>query len=277
MSNEELAILIQRGDNDELLPLLFDKVKGVIYQKAAAEYSTRRSSFAKCGYELSDLRQEAYEIFLCAVRAYNPERSESLVTYLNFPLLNKVHEMIGTRSGRANRKPLDNCISLDEPINNAEDGSPITLSDVIPDTDESPEEKIVKLDLRRVVRTAVYSLDEPYHSVISRHYFCGHTYQIIADDMNLSAERVRQLCKKGLSLLKQNEQIKQVRCIDILSKLEKRIKQREEIEKDRQFKESAEYAKVIEESKGLSYGMRQAAIYEARQKFEKAISKGQNI
>ena len=270
MSNEELAILIQRGDNDELLPLLFDKVKGVIYQKAAAEYNTRRLSFTNSGYELSDLRQEAYEIFLCAVRAYNPERSESLVTYLNFPLLNKVHEMLGTRSGRENRKPLDNCISLDEPINNAEDGSPITLSDVIPDTDESPEEKTVRLDLRRIVRTTVYALDEPYHSIISRYYFAGHTYQIIADDMGISAERVRQICKKGLKLLKESTDLQKIRCIDVLSRLEEQIKQREEIEKDLQFKESAEYAKAVKESEGLSYGMRQAAIYEARQKFEKS-------
>lgn len=45
MTNEQLAALAQDPDNAELVPVLWEKVKSLLYQKAGTVYNARKSRF----------------------------------------------------------------------------------------------------------------------------------------------------------------------------------------------------------------------------------------
>lgn len=60
MTNEQLAVLAQDPNNKELVPVLWDKVKNLLYMKANSAYRQYKSIFTQCGIELSDIRQSCY-------------------------------------------------------------------------------------------------------------------------------------------------------------------------------------------------------------------------
>lgn len=52
MTNEQLAALAQQPENEELVPLLWEKVKPLLWLKAKQTYNARQSVFQQCGVEL---------------------------------------------------------------------------------------------------------------------------------------------------------------------------------------------------------------------------------
>lgn len=73
MTNEQLANLIQQ-DSTELLPVLWGRVKHLVFMLCGRYYAKYAARFAACGVELCDLRQECYAAFLEAVRAYREDK-----------------------------------------------------------------------------------------------------------------------------------------------------------------------------------------------------------
>ena len=49
MTNELLAALAQQPENEELVPLLWEKVKPLLWLKAKQTYNARQSVFQQCG------------------------------------------------------------------------------------------------------------------------------------------------------------------------------------------------------------------------------------
>lgn len=45
MTNEQLAALAQQAENEELVPVLWDKVKNLLYMKAQRAYSSHKNTF----------------------------------------------------------------------------------------------------------------------------------------------------------------------------------------------------------------------------------------
>lgn len=70
MENEQLAELIQQGGNDELLPLLWDKMRVLIYKKCGEIWRSYSAKLELFGYSLDDLRQEGYNALIFAVKGY---------------------------------------------------------------------------------------------------------------------------------------------------------------------------------------------------------------
>ena len=59
MTNEQLATFIQEGGNDELTPLLWEKVRKFVYQQAGRYYEAHTVTCSRRGVELWDLNRRA--------------------------------------------------------------------------------------------------------------------------------------------------------------------------------------------------------------------------
>lgn len=59
LTNEQLAELIQQG-NDELKPVLWERVKRLLYSFAGKYYYRYTEYCERCGVSEWDLRQQAY-------------------------------------------------------------------------------------------------------------------------------------------------------------------------------------------------------------------------
>lgn len=210
MTNEMLADLIRKGDNDELIPVLWDKMKGILYRKAGESYRRYEPRFIQCGVELSDIRQGCFPVLLDAVRGYKPDRGLKLTAYVNHPFRNMLRELLGLRTERQKNEPLNSCASLDEPLNGS-DGDIFSRLDIIPDGDSLAFiEQLEASDDARIVRQAVEDLPELLRDVVKWYFFENAGLSAIGDRLGVTEERARQLKARALRKLRENEQLRQL-------------------------------------------------------------------
>ncbi len=129
MTNEQLAAFIKQGDNDELIPILWERIRKLMYMKSDKVYSALESRFIQCGVDIWDLKQSCYMTFLKAVEGYKPDCKNKFTSYLSYPFKNAVRELTGVRTQK--NEPLNNCTILDVPLK--DDEKEITLADIIAD------------------------------------------------------------------------------------------------------------------------------------------------
>jgi RNA polymerase sporulation-specific sigma factor len=204
MSNEELALLIQQGQQ-QYIPQLYTQVEKFIRMKANSFYRNSAIKCSRCGVELDDLIQEGYFAMLEAVKGYKQENEYKFLTYIDYPFLNRYNTLIGNRTGRAKSEPLNNAKSLDEPLG-AEDGT-FTLSDTI--TDENSEslfdealQKGYLQSLHDALEKGMEQLIPEQRTTIQCRYFEKQTLQKTADKIGCSRERVRQHEQKALRVFR---------------------------------------------------------------------------
>lgn len=261
MTNEDLARLIQEG-NEELHPVLWQKIQKLLYAKAAAYYHSHTETCDRCGVELSDLRQECYAVYLEAVRAYKPESGIMFVTFLNYPFQNACNSLLGLRTERRRNEPLNRCKSLDEPLEGS-DGDAFTLHELVRDeTSTGFVERMEDIDEAACVRQAVEDLPEPLRMVIRRYYLENRPLHEIGEEMDVSIERARQYKAKGLRELRKN---KRLQC------MYKEQCMHETWLCAARWEHSPEHFDLVQRlrQKQLSYGYKQAELYAARQKWER--------
>lgn len=126
MTNEVIALEIQRG-HKEYIPVLWEQVAAFVEWRAKkylAEYPQHYQDLKE------DLINEGYFAMLEAVKGYDREKG-TFLTYLSYHLRTCFRRVIF--SGRGKRReadPLNHAISLDVPIEDADD---LTLADMIID------------------------------------------------------------------------------------------------------------------------------------------------
>ncbi|MBO5507431.1 MAG: sigma-70 family RNA polymerase sigma factor [Bacteroides sp.] len=258
MTNEQLAILIQQGGNDELIPILWEKVKKLLYSKSDSLYRLHKESCACRGVEVWDIRQASYTAFLEAIKAYKTDNSNKFTSYLNYPFKTAVNELLGLRTSRTVNEPLNNSTSLDKPIDDSSDSDVISLLDTI--AGNTSLDFIDNMETNAVgdtVRAVVDTLSEPYKCVIKAFFFEGTSLSDIAKQLEISSERARQLKCKALELLRKNK---------ILRELYSDMQQHNHSCSFSWFRTSPEYYETLKrlDKKPLSYGRRQAELYTAQ-------------
>ena len=210
MTNEQLAAFIKQGGNDEFIPILWERIRKLMYMKSDRVYSALQSRFNQCGYDVWDLKQSCYTAFLKALEGYKPESGNKFTAYLSYPFRTVVQELTGIRTKQQKQEPLNSCESLDMPLNKDEPEQ-LTLADTIADDNAvNAPERVELADDYRVLHEAVDRLKEPVNHVISEYYFHDKKMPQIAKEMGVSIERVRQYKAKGLRCL---------RCSPLLLKL----------------------------------------------------------
>ena len=206
MTNEQLCIYIQQ-DSSELLPILWERVKNLCFLICGKYFAKYAERFSTCGVELCDLRQECYSAFLLAVKSYKADSELQFTSFLEYPIRNTAAELLGIRNtDRTNHKPLDNAVSLDKPIE-AADNDNMTLADVIPDTESTKAfervlQEVADDHARAVLWEALEKLTERERDVIVLIFFEGKTAQDIAKEWGVSAQRVGQIKGQAIHTLR---------------------------------------------------------------------------
>ena len=73
MTNEQLAGFIQSGGNDELIPILWERIRKLMYMKSDKVYNALQGRFQQCGVEVWDLKAGLlYGVSLKAVEGFKP-------------------------------------------------------------------------------------------------------------------------------------------------------------------------------------------------------------
>lgn len=98
MTNEQLAEFIQQGEAEDLKPVLYDRIKHLMYKLMGQYYGKYTERFTACGVELSDLRSECYPAFLKAVDGFKPVAKYKFTSYLDYHIKNAVHGILGIRN-----------------------------------------------------------------------------------------------------------------------------------------------------------------------------------
>ena len=210
MTNEQLAAFIKQGGNAEFIPILWERIRKLMYMKSDRVYSALQSRFNQCGVEIWDLKQSCYTAFLKALEGYKPESGNKFTAYLSYPFRNTVQELTGIRTKQQKQEPLNSCESLDMPLNKDEPEK-LTLADTIADDNAvNAPERVELADDYRVLHEAVERLKEPVNHVISEYYFQDKKMPQIAKEMGISIERVRQYKAKGLRCLRCSTLLKQL-------------------------------------------------------------------
>ena len=202
MTNEQLAALIGEGGNDELLPLLWEKMRK-LYRKMSCQYAQHfADKCAQCGVTAEDIQQECYFAMLDSIKAYNdrkPEQQELLFTsFCDYHFRHYADLLIGNNRRGTHKDPLKNAVvSLDEALPDKDGDTDTTRGELIPDPEaEKPFQEIEREDYRQWIRRAMQQALEKYGNprlweVIEGYYFERRTLQSFADEWGVTKERVR--------------------------------------------------------------------------------------
>lgn len=263
MTNEMLAEFIQQGGNDELIPILWNNVKVLVYTLSDRLYRAYSERFKQYGIELWDIKQASYRAFLQAIQGYKAEKGYKFTSYLTYPIKNIVSkELLG------NKDLLNSCISLDMPLTDKDHSeSDNTLIDTVSDENAVPVEyKSEQESENEYIWQIVDTLPQKLRDVIKARYLDNMTLKQIGERLNVSGERIRQLEHQALKQLRENKNIQL---------LAKEYRQHNRWISFSRFEYSPEYFDIINslrerENKGeyISYGNRQAIIYSYKIKYE---------
>ena len=202
MTDEELAVAIQSGD-DSLLEVLWDQVKGFVWQRAqrwATAWHNRKY------FDADDLAQSGYLAMVNAVRLFAPEGG-TFMTILNYCMLTEFSKVVGCRTRAQLQDPLAEAYSLDEPLGGDSENS-TTLADTIVSEEpgfEAVEEAEFKSSLAKAVRDAVAALPDRQRRTVELHYLEGKSYRETAGALNVSLARAEQINKEALKALRNGQ------------------------------------------------------------------------
>lgn len=208
MTNEQLATLIHTGGNDELIPLLWEKVRALMYMKAGQYYRTHSETCAARGVQLWDIKQVSYLAYIAALKAFNPESGLKFLSYISFPFRNEVNELLRIRSRKTDA--LNKSISLDAPIKNDE-GEDTTLGDLQPDVQSTDfVERLEAAMISEFIRNEVNTLEERQRAVITWYYFERKELAEIGELLNISRERVSQIKRQAEKELRRVPELREL-------------------------------------------------------------------
>ena len=209
MTNEQLAVLIQAGGADELIPLLWEKIRKLMYMKSERIYATYKDKCDGAGVDAWDIKQACYSAFLQAVKAYKPSSGFQFTTYLQYPFKTAFNDLLGIRTTR--REPLNECTSLDKPIDN-DDGDTCSMLELLPDDASADAYNVIEeRDDARMVHAAVERLSDPIQrQVITMYFFEGMTYKAVGERLCVSGSRAQQIGHKALQELRKDPQLREL-------------------------------------------------------------------
>ena len=153
MTNEQLAEFIKAGGNDELKPILWERVHKLLYSFANSYYIAHSSSCEKCGVTVWDLKQASYYAYMGALEAYDNTKGYKFISYLDLQFRHAVRSMFG-------KDLLNTSESLNEIIKDKGDKKePLERIGCVPDTKSLNDfEYISEESTNNIVRKAVERL-----------------------------------------------------------------------------------------------------------------------
>ena len=189
MSNEEIAVSIQQGNN-ELIPELWEQVQKFLYALCNRYITLYDGLCQSTGVTLEDLKQECYFVMLEAVKAYKADSSYKFLTFCKFPFLNRFKSLVNLRGKQ--QDCLSKAVSLDMPIGGEDED--ITLLDTIADSGNDmlkAEEKIYLAKLHGDLQKSLDNIPVEEADIIRQRYFEGKERKEVAQSINMNVGAVR--------------------------------------------------------------------------------------
>ncbi len=202
MTNEALAELIQQGDNDELLPVLWEKTAKLLYKMSAQKYALHKEALKRHGIEPEDLNQECYTVLLGAVKAYDSNKGYMLSTYFGYQFKQVLRKLLNGADvlDRIDTK------SFDDPMTDEEDAP--TRGDITPDPESGAGfERVDMSDYYTPLHKALDSLAPADREIIDLRFFSLPGAVMSYTDMGehlggISLEWARQRLNNALNKLR---------------------------------------------------------------------------
>lgn len=219
MTNEVLAELIQQGDNDELLPVLWEKTARLLYKMSAQKYALHKEALKQHGIEPEDLNQECYTVLLGAVKAYDSNKGYMLSTYFGYQFKQVLRKLLNGADvlDRIDTK------SFDAPMTDEEDAP--TRGDITPDPESGAGFDRVDMlvwrntelfsyrtsnNLRQTsyyapLHKALDSLPDVERNIIIEYYFKNFSFTKIGKLHGFTKSRAYQAHKRAIWLLRHGQ------------------------------------------------------------------------
>ena len=215
VSNEELAVLIQKG-NKEYIPQLWDNVWRIIhkycYKYCVSHYRERIGA----GVELEDMTQTSYFAFLKAIEAYKPEKEYKFTTYISYHLLSALNELLGIKFNMP-PKPLNYAVSLDKIMAVDDDSFHDTAKgETIEDMTaveafEGVEQRIYNNEIEEYINKALNKLPEKQTKAVKAVYFEGMTEKAYAKQERVTHQAISVRIQCAFNNLRKDMELKR-RC-----------------------------------------------------------------
>ena len=190
MTDEEVALLAQRGDTDASEYLL-NKYKNFVRSKAR--------SYFLVGADHEDIVQEGMIGLFKAFRDFKPDKLSSFHAFAELCVTRQIITAIKTAT-RQKHIPLNSYVSLNKPI--YEDESDRTLMDVITeDALSNPESMFIDREDLSVIRGRIGEMLSDLEKEVLELYMDGKSYQEISEEMGRhvkSIDNALQRVKKKL-------------------------------------------------------------------------------
>lgn len=206
MTNEELAVLIQNGD-DGYLPTLWEQVRRLIKIKAERYSYMLKENGKRVDPEdfADDLIQSGYFAVLDAVKYYNPGSGIKFTSYLDNTLKTAFREAAGIR--RRTRDVLDSALHLDSPCGEDGDSSIIDLigdpgSDMV-----QIEESIYNRELHSALEDAFSVLTDREREILTLRYYFGVNYSKQAVAKNVGSQCISKMASEAFEKIRNNRKI----------------------------------------------------------------------
>jgi|GEM_PF-3458113 len=223
MTNELLAQLISEGNNDELIPLLWEKTRKWFGSLAAKYVRAYGDRCAQYGVTAEDIKQEGYFVLLEALEKYKvrPEehKDEKFLNFCHFPYKQHVAKMLGTKAVKGSAKfdaHTNAKLSLDDQVADStnSDFDYGALLDMLPDESaleqiEDEYNKTIAEDdtqLVKIILGSVLKIDRE-REVIKRLYINNDTLVSVAESFGWSTKRVRTLRDRAIKRIKADKYI----------------------------------------------------------------------
>ncbi|MCR4676608.1 MAG: RNA polymerase sigma factor RpoD/SigA [Sphaerochaetaceae bacterium] len=177
--------------------------------------------FQNKGLPLSDLISEGNIGLLIAIDKFEPETGNHFISYAIWWIRQSILKAL-TEKSRMVRLPANkikdadiygiDVTSLDTPINDEEDTN---LGDVLESDVDTPEETVVEQSLTEAIDRALSSFNEKERDIIIKRFGLHDTepmsLQEIGELYGVTKERIRQIEKKVLSSMRENNEIQDLK------------------------------------------------------------------
>lgn len=195
LTNEQLAEFIQQGGNDDLKPVLWERVRRLLYMRSSMYFRRYTDYCNEHSVTEWDLKQQAYQAYEIALQKFESGRGK-FNALLGYTFKSNIRRLF-------KRDVLNTADSLDRIIDTGDGGGDTALIDFIADdTAESPfeliEENSQREETARILRKCVDSLNEQERAVIDGYFYNGETLESIGNAFGVSKARIHHIRDKAL-------------------------------------------------------------------------------
>ena len=194
MSNEELAVLVQNGEQDKLMELW-----GQVRRMALKE-AVRWAAYRSNGAELEDLEQAGFIALMRAVDGFDPTAGARFGTWYYPIMKDEFRRATGRRTAKQAQDPLHTAGSLDIQI--GEEDNVATVGELVPDPVAAQafsdvEDREWLAQLRPILDRALSILPDRQRDTLVQRYYQGQAIAEIAVAEGVSRSTVYSWHDKG--------------------------------------------------------------------------------